>query len=125
MENFGRGICDQSCAARCHFNIDIFLLHLHFNMHLHQWLGCLRIVMQECYRSRNSGACRDQVAMSNLERICKRCMSSVTHDIAKRRFFSAKDEPPPYRVENWSDSRTLALRFRGSRVKLTTCQLCS
>lgn len=24
-----------------------------------------------------------------------------------------EDEPAPYRVENWSDSRTLAVRFRG------------
>ena len=57
-------------------------------IYINGW-GAYRIVMQECYsyRSRNSGACRDQVAMSNLERICKRCMSSVTHDIAKRRFF--------------------------------------
>lgn len=62
--------------------------------------------------------------MSNLERIRKRGMSFVAHDIVKRRFFSAKDEPPPYRVENWSDSRTLALRFRGSnRAKLTTYRL--
>lgn len=66
----------------------------------------------------------EQVAMSNLERIRKRCMSFVAHDIVKRRFFSAKDEPPPYRVENWSDSRTLALRFRGSnRAKPTTNRL--
>lgn len=66
----------------------------------------------------------EHVAMSNLERIRKRGMSFVAHDIVKRRFFSAKDEPPPYRVENWSDSRTLALRFRGSnRAKLTTYRL--
>lgn len=27
---------------------------------------------------------------------------------------ASEDEPPPYRVENWSDSRALALRFLGA-----------
>eukprot|EP00434_Breviolum_minutum_P006086 symbB.v1.2.005363.t1/scaffold301.1/size235092/15 len=39
-----------------------------------------------------------------------RCSVQVRNSTA---FMILSDEPPPYRVENWSDSRTLALRFRG------------
>ncbi|CAK9068146.1 Hypothetical protein (Fragment) [Durusdinium trenchii] len=39
-----------------------------------------------------------------------RCSVQVRNSTA---FMILSDEPPPYRVENWSDSRTLAVRFLG------------
>eukprot|EP00913_Durusdinium_trenchii_P028080 g26327.t1 len=40
-----------------------------------------------------------------------RCSVQVRNSTA---FMILSDEPPPYRVENWSDSRTLAVRFLGA-----------
>ncbi|CAE7232632.1 unnamed protein product [Symbiodinium natans] len=42
-----------------------------------------------------------------------RCSVQVLNSTA---FMMLSDEPPPYRVENWSPTRTLAVKFRGSHA---------
>jgi len=59
--------------------------------------------------SLRSGTAADEPSVNFL-----RCSVQVLNSTA---FMMLSDEPPPYRVENWSPTRTLAVTFRGSQAR--------